>query len=201
MKEKSTYTLAGWLAIGAAVLALPLIFLGIMVDVATRRGSEMVPAFLLLFACVNVAHLTMLVYAFARLRHLLNERFGFHAVDTLIVAIIVINIAIVSVSIVSRIGLLAGLLPEALAPVALGVMVLLAVPLAILGIVFAVKLLGLQDDLHGLLKPYAYTSIAASICFATVILAPLGMVVAAASTAILGAILLKADRPPQVDFV
>ena len=128
MEEKSTYTLAGWLAIGAAVLALPLIFLGIMVDVATRRGSEMVPAFLLLFACVNVAHLAMLVYAFARLRHLLNERFGFHAVDTLIVAIIVINIAIVSVSIVSRIGLIAGPLPETLAPVALGVMVFLPCP-------------------------------------------------------------------------
>ena len=199
--DKNTYTLAGWLAIGAAVLALPLMFLGIMVDVATRKGSELVPVFLLLFACVNVVHVTMLVYAFARLRHLLNERFGFHAVDTLIVAIIVINIAIVSVSIVSRIGLVGGLLPEALVPVALGVIVLLAVPLAILGIVFAVKLLSLQDDLHGLLRPYAYTSIAASICFATIVLAPLGMIVAAVSTAILGAIFLRADRAPQVDFV
>ena len=199
--DKNTYTLAGWLAIGAAVLALPLMFLGIMVDVATRKGSELVPVFLLLFACVNVVHVTMLVYAFARLRHLLNERFGFHVVDTLIVGIIVINIAIVSVSIVSRIGLVGGLLPEALVPVALGVIVFLAVPLAILGIVFAVKLLSLQDDLHGLLRPYAYTSIAASICFATIVLAPLGMIVAAVSTAILGAIFLRADRAPQVDFV
>ena len=49
MEEKSTYTLAGWLAIGAAVLALPLMVLGFMVDVATRRGADLLPVFLLLF--------------------------------------------------------------------------------------------------------------------------------------------------------
>ena len=199
--DKNTYTLAGWLAIGAAVLALPLLFLGIMVDVATRKGSELVPVFLLLFACVNVSHMTMQVYAFSRLRHLLNERFGFHAVDTLIIAIIVMTIALVSVSILSRVGLAAGLFPEEAVPLFLGIVVLFAIPLAVLGIVFAVKLMSLQDDLHGLLRPYVYTSIAASICFATIILAPVGMIVAAVSTAILGAIFLRADRAPQVDFV
>ena len=199
--KKSTYTLAGWLAIGAAVLALPLMILGVLVDVATRKGGDMLPVFLLLFAGVTVAHTTMLVYAFTRLRHLLNERFGFHAVDTLIIAIIVLTIALVSVSILSRVGLVAGLIPEASLPLALGLIVLFSVPLAVLGIIFAVKLLSLQDDLHGLLRPYAYTSIAASICFATIILAPVGMIVAAVSTAILGAIFLRADRAPQVDFV
>ena len=199
--EKSNYTLAGWLAIGAAVLALPILFLGVMVDVLTRKGAEMVPVFLLLLACVNLAQLAMHVYAFLRLRHLLNERFGFHAVDTLIIAIVAMTIAIVSVSLLSRVALVAGLLTEALVPFSLAMIVLLAVPLAILGIVYAVKLLGLQDDLHGLLKPYAYTSIGASVCFATIILAPLGMLVAAVSTVFLGMILLRADRTPQVDFV
>ena len=199
--EKSTYTLAGWFAIGAAVLSLPLLFLGIMVDVLTRKGDEMLPVFLLLFAGVNVAQMTMQIYAFSRLRHLLNERFGFHAVDTLIIVIIAMSIALVSVSIASRVGLAAGLFPEALVPIFLGIIVLFAVPLAVLSIVFALKLLSLQDDLHGLLRPYAYTSIAAGICFATIVLAPLGMLVAAVSTAILGGIFLRADRPPQVDFV
>jgi hypothetical protein len=176
-------------------------FLGVMVDVLNRKGAEMVSVFLLLFAIVNVAHMAMYVYAFARLRHLLNERFGFHAVDTLIIAIIAVNVTLVSVSIAYRVAYVAGVLSESLVPVALGTIVLLALPLAIMGIIFAVKLLSLQDDLHGLLKPYAYTCIAAGICFATIILAPLGMIVAAVSTAILGTIFLRADRAPQVDFV
>ena len=199
--EKSTYTLAGWLAIAAAVLALPLLFLGVMVDVLTRKGGEMLPVFLLLFACLNVAQVGMQVYAFARFRHLLNERFGFHAVDTLIITIIVLSITLVSVSIVSRTALALGLVPVDSVPLFLGMVVVLGVPLALLSIVFAIKLLGLQDDLHGLLRPYAYTSIAAGICFATLILAPIGMLVAAVSTAILGTIFLRADRAPQVDFV
>jgi hypothetical protein len=200
MKD-GTYTLAGWLAIAAAVLALPLLFLGVMVDVLARRGAEMLPVFLALFACVNVVQAAMQVYAFARFRHLLNERFGFHAVDTLIITIIVLLITLVSVSIVSRIALALGVMPMDSVPIFLGIIAVLAVPLALLSIVFAVKLLGLEDDLHGLLRPYAYTSIAAGICFATLILAPLGMLVAAASTAILGTIFLRADRAPQVDFV
>lgn len=199
--EKNTYTQAGWLAIGAAVLSLPVMFLSFMVDVLTRKGAEMLPVFLLLLASVTVIQAAMQVYAFARLRHLLNERFGFHAVDTLIIAIIVMTIALVSVAITARVAYASGLLSAALVPVALGAIVFLGVPFAVLGIVFAVKLLSLQDDLHGLLKPYAYTSIAASICFATIILAPVGMIVAAVSTAILGAIFLRADRAPQVDFV
>jgi hypothetical protein len=199
--DESTYTLAGWLAIGAAVLALPLMVLGFMVDVATRRGADLLPVFLLLFASVTVIHTAMQVYAFSRLRHLLNERFGFHAVDTLIIAIIATTIALVSVSILSRVGLAAGVVGEELTPVFLGIIVLFSLPLAVMGIIFAVKLLSLQDDLHGLLRPYAYTSIAAAICFATIILAPIGMIVAAVSTAILGTIFLKADHTPQVDFV
>ena len=199
--EKSTYTLAGWLAIGAAVLALPMMFLSFMVDVLTRKGAEMVPVFLMLLAGVAVTQAAMEVYAFARLRHLLNERFGFHAVDALIIAIIVMTIAMVSVSITARAAYALGLLSENLVPVALGAIVILALPFAVLGIVFAVKLLSLQDDLHGLLKPYAYTGIAASICFATIVLAPVGLVVAAVSNAILGGIFLRADRTPQVDFV
>ena len=143
--EKSAYTLAGWLAIGAAVLALPMMFLSFMVDVLTRKGAEMVSVFLLLFAVVNVAHMTMYVYAFARLRHLLNERFGFHAVDTLIIAIIVLTIALVGVSILSRVGLAVGLIPESLVPLSLAVIVAFSLPLAVMGIVFAVKLLILQD--------------------------------------------------------
>lgn len=199
--EKDTYTPAAWLAIGAAILALPAFFLAFMVDILTRKGAEMLPVFLVLFACVTVAQTGMQVYAFTRLRHLLNERFGFHAVDTLIIAIIAMSIALVSVSIGGRVVWALGLVPDAAVPLILGVIVLLAVPFAVLGIIFAVKLLSLQDDLHGLLKPYVYTSIAAGVCFATIILAPVGMIMAAVSTGILGLIFLRADRAPQVDFV
>jgi hypothetical protein len=134
--DKSTYTLAGWLAIAAAVLALPLLLLAIVVDVGAREGTELLPVLLTLYAGLTVAQTGMHLYAFYRLRHLLNERFGFHAVDTLIVAMIVLMLAMVSVSLLGRIGLATGLVPAEVTPLLVGMIVVFGVPMAVLSIVF-----------------------------------------------------------------
>jgi hypothetical protein len=98
---------------------------------------------------------------------------------------------LVAVAIVVAIGLLVAL------PI-----VMLGIPLAVLSIIFGVKLLRLQDDLFGLLRPFAYVTIAAGVCFVTILLAPLGLVVDAVSNVILGVIFLRALRAPAVaDFV
>jgi hypothetical protein len=72
----------------------------------------------------------------------------------------------------------------------------------VVGIVFAVRLLRLRDDLGGLLRPFAYTTIAACICYVTILLAPIGGLVDAGATVILGLIFLRlAKGLPQVEFV
>ena len=92
------------------------------------------------------------------------------------------------------------LLPMAL--VAIAFFAVVGLPLAILSIIFAVKLLRLEDNLYGLLKPYAYTTIVASALFATFLLAFLGFFLDAACSVMLGLIFLRAARGlPRPEFV
>ena len=56
-----------------------------------------------------------------------------------------------------------------------------------------------SDDLFGLLKPFAYTTIASGICGVTVILMPIGMLIGLAALIIEGMIFLRAKE--QVEFV
>jgi hypothetical protein len=195
------YQWAGWLALTAAVLVLPLFVLGFLVQPQWPKL-----AFPLLFAYVPVVVLqtAFAVFALFWFRRLLNNRFHFHDTDGLIVTIIIGAIILGAIGLAAKIGVLfvpksalvaAGLL--ALVPV-----IMVGLPLAILSIIFAVRLLRLQDDLCGLLKPFAYTTIAAGACFLTIILAPLGFLVDAVSNALLGMIFLRILKAPaQVEFV
>ena len=200
------YAIVGWLAIASAVMMLPTIFLGILLDVLRKP-----PVLLLLgpYLLFSIASTAFSLYALYRLRGLLNDRFQFHEVDGLIVAIIFCVIALTSVAMSGKLGAVlakaAGVREAALLPFALiflGLLVLCGVATSILSTVFAVKLLRLQDDLFGLLKPYAYATMAAAVCFATVILAPVGLFIDAAATVMLGIIFLRAARGlPAPEFV
>jgi hypothetical protein len=125
------------------------------------------------------------------------------------VAIIFSAIALTAIAMSGKLGAVlaraAGVREAALLPfglIFLGLLVLCGVVTGILSIVFAVKLLRLQDDLFGLLKPYAYATMASAVCLATVILAPVGMLVDAAATVMLGVIFLRAARGlPAPEFV
>jgi hypothetical protein len=194
-----SYTLAGWLAIASALLVLPVMLLSILLEI---RKPALAPL-LVLYIPVVLVQAGFAVYALHRFRALLNERFAFHEVDALVWLLIA---GILAISIIGAVGktvtvLLAG---RAL-PIAIGfavLVILIALPLSIVGIVFAVKLLRLRDDLWGLLKPFAYVQMAACILLATILLAPIGGLVDAVATFLMGMILLRADRGAQeVEFV
>jgi hypothetical protein len=68
----------------------------------------------------------------------------------------------------------------------------------ILAIMFATRLLPFPGNLYGLLKPFCYTTIASGICFITVLLAPMGIIVGAVADVILGIIFFRAaEQPPS----
>jgi len=83
----------------------------------------------------------------------------------------------------------------------IGLMVVIGVPLGILSVIFDIKLLEMQDNLNGLLKPYAFLNIAAGICFATFILSPLGLLIGAVGDVMMGLILLKKGPVTAPEFV
>jgi len=200
------YALVGWLAIASAILTLPSVALGLLVEVIRK------PAGLLLlgpYLTLSLAAMAFSLYALYRLRNLLNDRYQFHDVDHLIVAII---FGVIALTAVGCVGKVAGVLGRALgirdavilpfALTMLAVLVVIGIATSILSIVFGVKLLRLQDDLYGLLKPFVWCTIAAAVCFVTLILAPLGGLVDAAATILLGIIFLRAARGiPAPEFV
>ena len=204
--DSKRYETVGWLSITSAVLLFPTVLLGIILEVGRR------PAMLLLlipYVLLFVLSVGLSLYALYRFKGLLNDRYQFHDVDNLITAIVILGSVMLVVAISAKIG---GMFikintqdPAALIPVAIGgaaIFALIGLPLSILSIVFAVKLLRLRDNLHGLLKPYAYTTIVASALFATFILAFLGFFADAACSVMLGLIFLRDSRGlPHPEFV
>lgn len=196
--EEENYKAAGWAAIASAllfVLAFGLLLYDDLGKYPTLNlpGSpvNILPMVILLDAISKV----LLIYAWLRFRTLLNQPYQFHAIDTLIVVLLVGGVLLGAVSYLGR-GL-----PELKVPVAV-TGAIMAVTLGIIGIVTATRLLRLNGDLGGMLKPLAYTFMAASICFALVILTPVGLVLEVAVAILLGVTLLRGhEEPEQIEIV
>ena len=191
------YVVPGWMAIAAAVLTPPMIVVGIILDVVLRKNPAVAVGLLVPYIAIAAVQAFLALYAFGSFKTLLNQRHGFHEVDTLIVAIIIGACLLTLVGIGARASAVLLGVSTGLALVFIGVIVSFGIPLAILSIVFAVRLLRLESDLGGLLRPYAYASIAAAVCFATVVLAPLGLLVQVATNVMLGMILLRQPSVPE----
>lgn len=176
-----SYALAGWLAIASSILLVPQVILAILIEVFVGRN----PVWTMTVAVMNIVGLIIGIYVLYMFRQLLNERYSFHEVDTLVAILILVNIVS---SLVGLLGLLPGL------QVAAGVaMAVIFVPYGILNIVFGVKLLNLKDNVFGLMKPFAYVTIAAGVCAATVLLSPFGLLLAVTGLVLQGIIFLKAN--------
>lgn len=174
---------AGWLAVLGAVLTVPQFVFSLVVAVGSPRGAA-----LLADRVVGSLIVAISLYLLICLRRLLNSRFSFHDTDNLITAMIWTSAG--------------GWLLSVLAPpdrfTALDAIALLVgIALAVLTVVFGIKLLRLSEDLYGLLKPFAYTLIAAAVLAATVILLPVGVLVDVANNVILAMVFFRAAGQPS----
>lgn len=185
--DSNRYNLAGWLAILYAILLVPQIIFGLIVE-WTASGH---PAAEMLMTLLNMAGFALVIYVLVMFRHLLNERFDFHDVDTLIGILVWANALFMALGLI-------GIIPAFEDPLKIIVLALF-VPYSIITAVFGFKLLRLKDDLFGLLKPYAYTTMALGILGATILLMPIALFVQIAALIIQGMILLRAKE--QVEFV
>jgi len=184
------YTLAGWLAIASAVLLIPEIGLAVLLGFISS-GLE------IYVAPIHIANLCIGLYILYVFRKLLNQEFNFHATDTLITVLILVNIVFFVIGLVDLVSSTTGIELGTQRDLSLITMILF-VPFSILTIVFGVKLLRLREDMYGLLRPYAYATIGSGACGATIILAPLGLVAAIAALVILGMIFLRAKREAEI---
>ena len=190
--QSDNYATAGWLSIISAVLSVPLMVLTFIQIVKRSIGHVLMPiGILLLIVVVGLS-----LYAIYKFKKMLNQQHNFHHVDTLIVIMIVGSILITMERILFRI-----LYPVAMIPLII-LLAVTGIPLSIVGILFAVRLMELDHDLNGMLKPIAYTYMAASICFLSIILSDFGFLILIAFNVLLGIALIQADKKrPIPDFV
>jgi len=195
------YALAGWLAIASAALLLPVMVLGFIVDLIFQRSHSLPLGLAMLYFLVAVAQALCSLYALYRFRDYINAHFDFHETDGLITCILIGAMAITSVALVGKVVAWSGAeLPVAIA--FLGMILLVGIPLSIISIIFAVKLLQLPSDLGGLLKPLVVVNIIACVCFLMIVLAPVGLLLAAVGDLLIGLVFLRqAGMNDKPEFV
>ena len=183
--NKTHYALAGWLAILQAVLILPQIALAVFLEFL----SESYPVLKVMLVIMKITGLAVGVYVLYIFKRLLNERYAFHKTDILIMIFIGAQVFLFLLGII-------GLIPALEIAAGIATFVLL-VPFAVLEIIFGILLLKLEDDLFGLLKPFAYITIAGGICGATVILLPFYLLAGLVTLVIQGMIFLRAKEATE----
>jgi hypothetical protein len=198
--SENEFAPAGWMAIAGAILTLPLMAAAFVLDIVAQKVSAVHPMFPVLYVGLSLIQIVLLSYAFYRFKVYLNELHDFHRTDVLILVIIAGAVAITTVALTGKALAWSGAPTPILIGFIVGI-VAIGIPLGILTVIFGIKILELEDDLYGLLKPYAFINIVAGVCFATFILSPLGGLLLSVANVMLGMILLKKGSIAQPDFV
>jgi hypothetical protein len=200
MNEKP-YQLAGILAIVQAVL-FPLGFLiaitqQILLGVKFHHtGPIMGPS-----DGIFIAFTVIGIYVLIKFRQLLNERYNFHAINTLITLVIGWSIIFQVVSLLVRI-LFAIFWPvdESLVIFLwLPIMVISLIAIGVLDLFIAARLLKQKEKFTDLINAFAYVTLVAGICELTILLAPVALILVPVTNVVLGMIFLREKE--EVDFV
>jgi hypothetical protein len=179
------YTVAGWLSILQAVIILPRVGFDLFVETMSLSGSGMMQ----LITGFHTVGVLLGIYVLLMFRRVLNDRHSFHNADKLINALICCYAAAALIGAVDLI-----LNPP--------FSVIFAVPIisvvsSLIGIFYAIRLLQLESNLSGLLKPYVYSTIAGGVLGATVVLGEYGRPIYMVSLILLGMILIRAESEPE----
>ena len=174
--------LAGWLAVLAGVALVPEVMLLLGFDTGRLNNLNVLAAGALILGL----RIAFTAYALLRFRASLWRSIDFHGLDTLIPWMIAASAALGFAVIAAR-------LPgtSATYPAIWIVLLLTGGFVGILSIAIGWRLLRLDLDFGGLGKPFAWSCILAPVCFASVVAAPLGLLLLAASSILLGLILLR----------
>jgi len=161
--------LAAWLSIISAALSIPLFLFGFY------RGEQNPFSFVVSILMAGIA-----VYILVIFKKLLNNRFNFRKTDSLIMFVIMLNIA----------GVIIAHLPGSI--VLIGILYFIC--FGIVNIAFGIKLLDLPNNLYGLLKPFSYGLIILGLCSASIIGVFLALLVSMVLDVILAMIFFRSAK-------
>ena len=176
--------IAGWLAVLAGVALVPEVLILLGFDTGRLNSLNVLAAGALILGL----RIAFTAYALLRFRASLRRSLDFHGLDTLIPALIVASIALGIAVISARLPGTSGAYPAAWI-----VLLLIGAIVGVLSVTIGWRLLRLDLDFGGLGRPFAWSCILAPLCFATVVAAPIGLLLLAASSILLGLILIRGE--------
>ena len=183
---------AGWITTISAFIAIPLAYLSFRLEGQSDPTSILIQSAMQVFGTILFVAITLY------LKKLLNSFFQFHDTNRLI------NMMIMANSVAGFFVVLSLTFPQLKETMSVAVIIIVMF-LGIVQMQFGFKLLKLQSDLGGMLKPFCYSNIATGICIASVVLILAGVVVSAISDLMLATIffniakLIKAHEPNHID--
>jgi hypothetical protein len=178
--SRNELRLAGWLSFFEAALTVP--YLAFIVLADTTPGSFGAMADVVL----SIISLSVFAYILFCFKQLLNEM-DFHETDTLIDFMVLMNALFVLVEIAA--AFIAPL--NTLATLAA---VFLFVVTGVAGVLFALRIKGMEHDLWGLQPLYWRSFLISSVAYATVVLLPVGLIAGLVSGVTLGRIFWRAGE-------
>lgn len=175
-----------------AILAAAAFVVEIVVTFASQTSAygELVSPSLVTMTLV--LHVAFASYATYCLRSFLNERYQFHGTDSLI-------LLLVGAGIVFGLALIGSgyfLDPRTAILMKIGP----GVVLGVISIIFGYRLLAVDSDIGGFKKPFAYIHISAPLCFMSVVLAPLGLLLLIIASTLL-ALIFFVEEDQELEFV
>jgi len=192
--ESRPYALAGWLAIAMAVLFPLGLLLGFIQEIIAGRmaGGRAMPTFGVA-EVIFLANTIISVYVYLRLRKLLNERYTYQGINTLIT----LSIIWIILFQVESLGI--KLLMMALWPmkdltallIQAPVMVFNLLSIGVIDLFIGLRLLSQKEKLGERFMAFAYITLIAAICELTLILTPIALILIPVSSVILGMIFLR----------
>jgi hypothetical protein len=168
-------TIAGIVAMASAILTPPLFLISIIL---AERHDDLARTGQIALQLTGTVIFLVLILLF---RRFLVFNCLFKKANSLISVLIILNLVYAAVT------SFAEYIPqgeERIAPYAIGLIVLLGVVQAVLGI----RLLKLEDDLGGMKRPYCWLNILTGVFLASIVLIPLGIIASAVTDVMLGTI-------------
>ncbi|UCB51738.1 MAG: hypothetical protein JSV10_07055 [Candidatus Zixiibacteriota bacterium] len=198
--DENRYSLAGWVAITQAII-FPLAFIisiaqGLIgVAAFGYRGPTFGPSDLLFIAFTGMS-----VYTLLMLRNLLNERYNYHDVDTLILLAICWGVVFQISSLALRFWVVT-IWPVSETALSIIYLVFFAVTMITAGIIdilIAVKLLQIRQKLNEMIRAFTYITLISGLAEVSFVLAPVALLLVPVSCVILGLIFFRKE---EVEFV
>jgi len=181
--KPTTLRAAGILAMGSAILTLPMFALSLQLE---GRHDGIARTLQIIMQCTGTVIFMVLTVS---LRCFLGRNCAFERANAIILCLILLNIAY---AVASCAGLLIPGVEEQLQAVIPALVILLGIAQAGLGM----RLFALDDDLGGMKRPYCWLNIVTGVCLVSLLLIPVGVIASAIADVMLATIFLREGRRP-----